>query len=83
MLAGGTGVADSVVNQLLSKIDGVEALNNVFLIGMTNRLDMIDEVPCWVHVAGASCTPFENVLVLGPPQRLSLVSHFDPNMSFS
>ena len=40
---GGTGVADSVVNQLLSKIDGVEALNNVFLIGMTNRLDMIDE----------------------------------------
>lgn len=69
---GGTGVADSVVNQLLSKIDGVDALNNVglqtsafpspregvcapihsrvwrlarqvFLIGMTNRLDMIDE----------------------------------------
>eukprot|EP00040_Diaphanoeca_grandis_P037746 m.249273 g.249273 ORF g.249273 m.249273 type:complete len:743 (-) comp33871_c4_seq1:177-2405(-) len=41
--SGGTGVADSVVNQLLSKIDGVEALNNVLLIGMTNRLDMIDE----------------------------------------
>jgi vesicle-fusing ATPase len=39
--SGGTGVADSVVNQLLSKIDGVESLNNVFLIGMTNRLDMI------------------------------------------
>lgn len=41
--SGGTGVADSVVNQLLSKIDGVDSLNNVFLIGMTNRLDMIDE----------------------------------------
>lgn len=41
--SGGTGVADSVVNQLLAKIDGVDALNNVFLIGMTNRLDMIDE----------------------------------------
>lgn len=41
--SGGTGTADSVVNQLLSKIDGVESLNNVFLIGMTNRLDMIDE----------------------------------------
>jgi vesicle-fusing ATPase len=40
---GGTGVNDSVVNQLLSKIDGVDALNNCFLIGMTNRLDMIDE----------------------------------------
>ncbi|KAL9653977.1 hypothetical protein ABK040_014186 [Willaertia magna] len=39
----GTGVGDSVVNQLLSKIDGVNSLNNILLIGMTNRLDMIDE----------------------------------------
>jgi len=38
-----TGVTDSVVNQLLSKIDGVDSLNNILLIGMTNRLDMIDE----------------------------------------
>ena len=34
---------DSIVNQLLSKIDGVDSLNNVLLIGMTNRKDMIDE----------------------------------------
>jgi vesicle-fusing ATPase len=34
---GGTGVNDSIVNQLLSKIDGVEALNNILIIGMTNR----------------------------------------------
>jgi vesicle-fusing ATPase len=40
---GGTGVGDSVVNQLLSKIDGVDALNNILLIGMTNRKDMIDD----------------------------------------
>ncbi|EMD66596.1 hypothetical protein GGP41_008010 [Bipolaris sorokiniana] len=40
---GGTGVGDSVVNQLLSKLDGVEQLNNILLIGMTNRMDMIDE----------------------------------------
>jgi vesicle-fusing ATPase len=56
----GTGVGDSVVNQLLSKVrltfftrvqcltsvhqmDGVEQLNNILVIGMTNRLDMIDE----------------------------------------
>jgi len=39
----GTGVNDSVVNQLLSKIDGVDSLNNILLIGMTNRLDMIDD----------------------------------------
>ncbi|KAK8808497.1 hypothetical protein WA158_008398 [Blastocystis sp. Blastoise] len=38
----GTGVQDSIVNQLLSKIDGVDALNNVLIIGMTNRKDMID-----------------------------------------
>ncbi|OJJ44271.1 hypothetical protein ASPZODRAFT_135066 [Penicilliopsis zonata CBS 506.65] len=41
--AGGTGVGDSVVNQLLSKLDGVDQLNNILLIGMTNRKDMIDE----------------------------------------
>ncbi|KAF7355680.1 hypothetical protein MSAN_01485800 [Mycena sanguinolenta] len=39
----GTGVGDSVVNQLLSKMDGVDALNNILIIGMTNRKDMIDE----------------------------------------
>jgi vesicle-fusing ATPase len=32
------------VNQLLSKIDGVNSLNNILVIGMTNRKDMIDEV---------------------------------------
>lgn len=38
-----TGVSDSVVNQLLSKIDGVDSLNNILIIGMTNRKDLIDE----------------------------------------
>lgn len=37
------GVGDNVVNQLLSMIDGVNALPNVLLIGMTNRMDLIDE----------------------------------------
>lgn len=32
-----------MVNQLLAKIDGVEQLNNILVIGMTNRRDMIDE----------------------------------------
>ena len=40
---GGTGVGDSVVNQLLAKLDGVDQLNNILLIGMTNRMDMIDD----------------------------------------
>ncbi|XP_023235064.1 vesicle-fusing ATPase-like [Centruroides sculpturatus] len=42
-VAGNTGVHDTVVNQLLAKIDGVESLNNILVIGMTNRRDMIDE----------------------------------------
>jgi len=39
----GTGVNDQVVNQLLTKIDGVNALNDVLLIGMTNRRDLMDD----------------------------------------
>lgn len=39
----GTNVNDQVVNQLLSNIDGVEALNNIIVIGMTNRKDLLDE----------------------------------------
>ncbi|CAM4854521.1 unnamed protein product [Rotaria socialis] len=42
-VASGAGVHDTVVNQLLSKIDGVDQLNNILVIGMTNRRDMIDE----------------------------------------
>lgn len=34
---------DTVVNQILSKMDGVGQLNNILVIAMTNRLDMIDE----------------------------------------
>lgn len=41
--ASSSGVGDNVVNQLLSKIDGVNSLHNVLLIGMTNRRDLIDE----------------------------------------
>ena len=39
----GSGVHDTVVNQLLTKIDGVDSLNNILIIGMTNRKDMLDE----------------------------------------
>lgn len=43
MNRGDTGVSDNVVNQILSKIDGVKKINNILIIGMTNRKDMIDE----------------------------------------
>ena len=40
--SGGTGTLDGVVNMILSKMDGVDELNNILVIGMTNRKDIID-----------------------------------------
>ncbi|BAM39886.1 N-ethylmaleimide-sensitive factor [Theileria orientalis strain Shintoku] len=42
-MSGTVSVRDAEFKKLLSKIDGVDSLNNILLIGMTNRLDMIDE----------------------------------------
>eukprot|EP01041_Mallomonas_annulata_P001179 gene1179-2294_t len=38
----GGGAADRVMNQLLTEMDGVGARKNVFIIGATNRPDIID-----------------------------------------
>ena len=38
-----TGVHDNVVTQLLSKMDGVDELDNILIVGMTNRKDLIDD----------------------------------------
>jgi len=38
----GSHVTETVVNQLLTELDGIESLENVFVIGATNRQDMID-----------------------------------------
>ena len=35
-------VYDGLVNQLLSLLDGVHALDNILVVGMTNRKDLID-----------------------------------------
>jgi len=48
MKARGTGgatasvVHDNVVNQLLTKLDGMHALNNILIVGITNRKDLLD-----------------------------------------
>ena len=39
----GSITRNSVVNQILSKLDGVNALNNILLIGMTNRKELLDD----------------------------------------
>ena len=42
----GTGrVGDRVLTQLLTEMDGIEALKGVTVVAATNRPDMIDEVP--------------------------------------
>ena len=37
-----SSVTDSLVNQLLTQIEGMQQLNNIFIIAMTNRRDLID-----------------------------------------
>lgn len=41
--SGSSNVNDSIVNQLLTMIDGYNSLNNIFVIGMTNRKDLLDD----------------------------------------
>jgi len=41
-LHAGSHVTETVVNQILTEMDGIESLENVIVIGATNRLDMID-----------------------------------------
>lgn len=39
----GSRTTDGLVNQLLAKMDGVERLDNILLIAMTNRIELLDE----------------------------------------
>ena len=41
--SGDSGVSDRVVNALLAAIDGPNQLNNILLICMSNRIDLIDD----------------------------------------
>jgi vesicle-fusing ATPase len=36
-------IGDSAVNQLLDRMDGTKKLNNILVIGMTNRLSLLDD----------------------------------------
>ena len=38
----GAQVGNQIVNQLLSKMDGVDSLNNILIFGLTNRRELID-----------------------------------------
>lgn len=41
-LGGGSDVKDSLVTQILTQLDGINSAQNVLLIGMTNRKDLLD-----------------------------------------
>ena len=42
-VGGGGEAADRVINQLLTEMDGIGAKKNVFIVGATNRPDILDE----------------------------------------
>jgi transitional endoplasmic reticulum ATPase len=69
--AGGAG--DRVINQLLTEMDGVGAKKNVFIIGATNRPDILD---------GAIMRPgrLDQLLYIPLPDKPSRESIFRANM---
>jgi len=60
--AGGSRVTERVLNQLLAEMDGLEDLNDVLVIGATNRPDMLDT---------ALLRPgrFDKILLVGAPEE--------------
>lgn len=63
-----TGVRDSVVNQLLSKMDGVREANNILVIGLTNRPELLGKFCSvffkhLVKIQRSHCTDFPVIFV--------------------
>ena len=61
-LEAGTRVTEQVLNQLLAEMDGLEELQNVIIIGATNRPDMLD--PAILRPGR-----FDRTLLVGPPEK--------------
>jgi transitional endoplasmic reticulum ATPase len=63
-------VANRVLSQFLSELDGVEELNGVLVLGATNRLDMLD---------AAMIRPgrFDHVVELGVPDEASRAAIYE------
>ncbi|PSQ50404.1 ATPase [Halobacteriales archaeon SW_7_65_23] len=56
----GSNVSERVVNQLLTELDGLEEMENVMVIGATNRPDMID--PALIRSGR-----FDRLVMIGEP----------------
>jgi transitional endoplasmic reticulum ATPase len=61
-LEAGTRVTDQVLNQLLAEMDGLEELQNVTVVGATNRPDMLD--PAILRPGR-----FDKILLVSPPTK--------------
>jgi len=59
---GGARVTDQVLNQILAEMDGLEELENVIVVGATNRPDMLD--PAILRPGR-----FDKILLVGPPSK--------------
>jgi len=61
---GDSGVSERVVNQLLTSMDGLESLEDVVVIGATNRPDMID--PALLRTGR-----FDRILLVPSPDKVA------------
>jgi transitional endoplasmic reticulum ATPase len=69
-LYSGSHVTESVVNQLLTSIDGLESMEGVVIIGATNKPDMLD--PALLRPGR-----FDRLLLTPAPDRKSRVKIFE------
>lgn len=69
----GSHVTETVVNQILTEMDGIESLENVIVIGATNRADMID--PSLLRPGR-----FDYQLMVPPPDKESRTEIFKVHM---
>jgi transitional endoplasmic reticulum ATPase len=70
---GDSGVADRVINQLLTELDGLEARKTIFTVGATNRPDIID--PAIVRPGR-----LDQLIYIPLPDERARVSIFKANM---
>ncbi|MCX6695245.1 MAG: CDC48 family AAA ATPase [Candidatus Altiarchaeota archaeon] len=67
---GGSHVNETVVNQILTEMDGIESLDNVIVIGATNRPDILD--PSLLRPGR-----FDRMLLVPMPDRKARKSIFE------
>ena len=73
-----TGVTDRVVNQMLTQLDGVEALQGVYVLAASSRPDLID--PALLHPGRIDsklfCSMPDEVSLYSTNSKIKLVVYF-------